>query len=741
MKKLIMLGIMIILLISSASAFSNLTLLRDLVGFYDFEQPSGNLLDSSLQGNDGTVSNETNLVRGVNGIVGNGWQFGGNTSVTLKALQLAQDKNFTYSAWVNITGLMATTGTLVAEANATQGTPMSALQIGVDNRSKAQLRDNAENLIARTLNNLNDSVFHHILYTNNETSLVIYVDNVLVNSTLIPSGVLDVTTLSIGAVNQTNVMNSFLNGTLDRIALYNRSINSSEVDILYNNGNSFDPSLFLTFREKEFNATGILETSKQEYKINLTLTDGLTIQAATLIYNGSLFTGAISLNTAGNNYTISQSIFVPAIPIATGSQVMNFSWNVTVSDESTGIVISKVSNQSEQNVSELVFNLCNRAAGGTATESVLNFTLKDEFNGSIINAATNATTFQATFNIGADSENLLKNFSINNQSVATSEFDFCTNNETNKFFLDMNAFYSAVDFSDSNHFLSKAFVVGNVTSEIDLFLLRDSEAVQFFITVEEDLSPLQNAIVQVAKFFPGEGVFKTVEIDETDSDGKFTVFLELDKEYRFTVIKDGVALAIIERTSICEQAPCELKLSISSAIANIFEGFDNAFADDVLYNLSYNPFLKIVNFEFVDITGLATSFTLEIERSMTNQSAILISNQTVFTSSGSMSFNLTGQPDGDYMVRAYIQRSPNQLIDFLTIVLANLARELGLLGLFMTLIIVIATIFAVAITPKMMVLMVPLALTIPKLMGLSFLSPTTLVITWILGVVAFVIMK
>lgn len=840
MKKLIFLGIVMVLL--SLSFVTSESITSKLLGFYDFEESAGDLLDNSSNGNNGTVFG--GITRGVGGIVGNGWDFNGfNTGVVLPDLSLASNKNFTYSLWANFSNSSASTGVLFGEGNSSSGTPLSVMQVKATNlKVNIQMRDDTSTSgqTDDAAVELNDSLFHHLVYTVNSTSIILYIDNVSVGSKAFPSGSVGVVTTTIGANNQSGAITTFFNGTLDYVAIYNRSLNATEVERLWNQGNGFSPlappnitlndpvdgktttdvnitynatingttelnnaTLFIfnssngifnettiplsgilnesifqinstpegtykwlvfacgndsipkcsfpdggnftitigaDFGGQGFNATA-LETASETYTINITVAGGNSVESGTLIYNGTLFSGASITDLGSDKFSLSKTIFVPTIPIATGSQLMNFTWNVTTTNDVSGVQTFQLSNESEQNVTELVFNLCNKAAGGTATESVLNFTLKDEFNGSIINAATNATTFQATFNIGADSGNLLKNFSINNQSVATSKFDFCTNNETNEFFLDMNAFYTAVDFSDSNHFLSNASIVGNVTSQIDLFLLRDADAVQFFITVENDLTPLEDAIVQVAKFFPGEGVFKTVEIDRTDSAGKFTAFLELDKEYKFTVIKDGVVLGIVEKTSICEEAPCELTIPVSTAGANIFAGFDNAFADNVLFNLSYNPFIRIVNFEFVDTTGLATSFTLEIQRSMSNQSAILISNQTIFTSSGSMSFNLSGQPDGDYMVRAYIQRSPNQLIAFLTIVLGDLAKELGLLGLFMTLIIVIATIFAVAITPKMMVLIVPLALTIPKLMGLSFLSPTTIVIIWILGGVAFVIMK
>lgn len=488
---------------------------------------------------------------------------------------------------------------------------------------------------------------------------------------------------------------------------------------------------------QEFNQT-VIETSLQAFSLNVSVAVGTSVQAASLIYNGTEHTGATKTNTAGDNWTLTKAINIPQIPIGSASQNLSFFWNVTLADETTGDTINLVTSSNNQTVNELVFNVC---GVDNADDPVLNFTLFNEITNTEINGADNATTFQATFNIGAQQSSLNKNFSISNISVAQSRFDFCTSEPTNTFFADMNAFYTAVDFSDSNHFLVGAALDGNNTNEISLFLLPETDAVQFFITVRRTLVPVEGATVQIAKFFVGEGSFQTVEIDQTDASGKISANLELDKEYRFTVIEDGVVTGIFERTSICEQAPCEISLSLESDATDIFDDFDAAFADDVVYNLSYNPLTQIVLFQFVDTTGLATSFTMNVTQQFTNQTNVHIFSQTVFTSSGSMTFNATNLSNGDYRVDVFISRSPNELIDFLLFIINVFTETFGLAGFALAFILILTIIFGIALSPAFLVISVPVALTLVRNMGFIFISGITLTAIYIIAIIVVLLMR
>lgn len=492
---------------------------------------------------------------------------------------------------------------------------------------------------------------------------------------------------------------------------------------------------FVPFEEDAQNFdTPVLETSEQDFIINISTAEGFTVNSATLIYNGTSYGNAEKTDLGGGSFSLKRSITIPQGEEGFTSENRSFFWNITINDIDTGESFFRNSTTKNQTVNELIFRLC----GGDASYPILNFTMYDENLGTKINATANPTTFQAFFEFGIFSTNLNKNYSIDNQTVNTNTFDFCTGSDTNQFFVEMESFYTAENYADNNYFLNNASVDGNNTNEISLYLLNETDSIEFFIDVERDLLPLTSTTVSIAKYFVGEGAYKTIGIKETSSDtGEFTAYLDLDQKYRFTITKDGELLDIITKTASCSQAPCELTLSLESGKANVYEKFSEAYASDVLYNLTFNPNTKIVDFEFIDITGLANSFQMLIYQSdIDAPSSLLIYNKTLFTSSGSMSANLSNYTDGDFRVETYVSRSPYTFIDFLNFTISDITVGLGLLGLFIGFLFILVIIFGLAFSPIMLVFSIPLALTITKMMALVNISTTSLILIYILAAIA-----
>ena len=491
-----------------------------------------------------------------------------------------------------------------------------------------------------------------------------------------------------------------------------------------------------TFEWRPFNITDIgfnaevIETSDQNFTLNITLLDGFTIQSANLIYNGTIFEGVTTTNVGGDDFILSIEIIIPAGVNGFSTENRTFIWNLTIVEISSGVTTSISIDEETQKVNELLFGICSP----TLIVPMLNFTMFNEIDGEEINATANATTFQATFLLGGASDNLLKNFTVNNISVNVNEFDFCTDDEDNIIFIDMVLAYTAEEFANKQYVISGGQLTNN-TNEISLFLLPSNLAIEFFVTVQQDLFPLTDAIVNIQKFFIGEGLFKTVEIVTTDNTGKFVSFLDLNQDYRFTVIKNSEVLIIDDKSSICEGAPCELLISIGAESFNLLSGLD-FYAAGVLYNISYNAVTDIVTFDFIDITGLATSFRMVITKLLFDQPSEIISDQQLFTSSGTMTFNMSGQ-DGDFNVELFISRSPFQFIANFLFSIQNFAGELGFIGILFAFFLIITVIFAFAFKPSMLVLSVPLILITTKFMGILSMGLAAIIAFTILAVVTF----
>lgn len=488
-----------------------------------------------------------------------------------------------------------------------------------------------------------------------------------------------------------------------------------------------------------FNNTGeeynsfVLETSQQIFKINISTSSDWTVNNGRLIYDGTTYENADKEDLGGGDFQLTQTIYIPTGTVGFGSENRSFNWNITFSEIAIGTLFSSTTDENNQTVNELIFRLC----GGTANMSVLNFTMYDEETGNAINAAVNPTTFQTTFSYGSHWNYKSKTYSIDNQSVATNEFDFCTDNSSNFFYTDMEAFYTATGYVNKNYFLNNASLNGSNTNEISLYLLNESNAIEFFISVEEDLSPITSATINIEKYFVGEGIYKTVEIDETSSDsGEFTSYLDLDKDYKFTISKAGSVLGIITKTASCKQAPCELTLSIRSSLADVYNQFNVNFAQNVVYDLSWNPNTKIVTFDFIDTTGLADYFSMKIWQGRYNTSSSLIIDSQLYTSSGTITGNLSNYTSGDFTVNVYVSRSPEIFIDFIKITMKEFVGKFGLLGLFFAFLLALTIIFGLSFNPAILCLSVPLSLTILNLIGILAVSWSGIVIVYVLAAIA-----
>lgn len=471
-----------------------------------------------------------------------------------------------------------------------------------------------------------------------------------------------------------------------------------------------------------------LETSYETFKLNITTASGYTVSNARLVYNNTNYENAVSTSLGSGAYSLSQSINIPAGTTGFGQHNRTFYWNVTVTEETTGTSTHSSSSTYNQTIDELIFGLC----GGTLNIGLVNFTLYDEENSTKIDSATYPTSFQATFNVGAYHNNKVKNYSINNQTVNRNFYDFCTNSTNYTFYTDMEALIGATSYTDKNYFLTNASLT-NDTSDVSIYLLNSSNAIEFFIDVKQDLSPVKEAKVNIQKYFVGEGVYKTVEIDETSSDtGEFTAYLDLDKDYKFIISKNGEVLGTVTKTASCKEAPCELSLGLESASTGLYTQYYDQIAQNILYNLSYNPNTKIVTFEFLDTTGLANYFRMYVWKMNYNSTNLLVIDTSLYTSSGTITGNISNWT-GDFKVEVYVSRSPEKLIDYLEIAVTELAGIFGILGLFFALLIILTIIFGLALNPVILTLSVPLSLTFIKIIGLISISWMPIVIFYALA--------
>ncbi|GAG84223.1 unnamed protein product, partial [marine sediment metagenome] len=251
------------------------------------------------------------------------------------------------------------------------------------------------------------------------------------------------------------------------------------------------------------------------------------------------------------------ALFENIVDIPPGIETNYFYWNITFVNPE-GAVYKNTSSYN-QTISSIIFAICN----SSHNVSALNFTVKHEINETGLNAS-----FKATFYYWQGEGVVKKNYTYQDVSVTNSSFDFCIFPVDSIFNIDADIEYERNNYGSRTYYLRNA-VISNVTNLIDLYLLGSELYVKFFITVKEGVNPFQNAIVTISKYFVGEGVYKAIGTRISDEYGEFVEYLDLDKSYKFSIVKDGTSYGTIEKQATCTEAPCELILQITEAIIDV----------------------------------------------------------------------------------------------------------------------------------------------------------------------------
>ena len=485
------------------------------------------------------------------------------------------------------------------------------------------------------------------------------------------------------------------------------------------NKTSVDFTLFLFEEATNFNAT-TYETSTEIFEVNITYNPDYAI-TADLIYNGTLYSS--SKSQSGDNVLFSADLDIPAIALEENNSLY---WQVQMTANS----ITQYTNTTlyNQTVQPIVLEICEEV-----TETpYINFTSKDEKTLALVNMS-----IDVTFSYWKGTGTTQKNYSYSNSTETESSFAFCVTPVDITLLTDLSMEYSSAGYSDRTYYLNNAPLT-NISSDIILYFLNDSDSVKFFFTLKEDLSPVTDAIVTISKYNTGTGTYDTIGIRQTDDLGKFIEYLELDKEYQYSVAKDGTFLGVIYKTSMCSVAPCEVDLELEKGVTDILAGYHATYATDVAYNLTYDDNTKMVNFIFVDLTGLANYFRLEVNQGAYNQTGINICNVSSYTTAGTITCNLTDY-EGNFFATGYVSRSPELLIDILSSIRSAIADVLGNDGLLFTLVAVVVMAFVGIWNPVVGIILVITTLFFATVMGFLSISITAIVLIAILGF--FVIVK
>jgi hypothetical protein len=467
------------------------------------------------------------------------------------------------------------------------------------------------------------------------------------------------------------------------------------------------------------------ETASEQFQINFSLFPGSNLISVYLNYDGTPYIIS-DITNYGTSIELKKTIDISLNTNYYANQTKQFYWSFVFSN---GGLIRQNTSAKNQTVFPLIINYCN----ATYRMNSLNFTTYDETNP---NPKINAT-FHTAWNFWKGSGSIKKSYAFEDTSGTNSSFKICIHPNQSVIKTDLAMEITSTGYWARTYYLSNATLT-NATQEIPLRMINDTIGVKFFHTVRSGVARVIGANVIISKYDVGLGIWVVVGIRQSDSQGEFVEYLELDKSYTYSITKNGNFLGNIEKTSTCSATPCTVNLDIESAAINLWEGYYDAWASNVVYTLAYDTATKNVTFTFVDTTGLANYFHLTVNKVSANQTGTILCEKSLYATVGTIICGLGGET-GQFVAKGYISRSPETLVATLYGILSAIAETIGKNeGLFFTLLIVVVVGLIGAFNPVVGILLAGLAFIFAGIMGFIMISVTAMILVFILFVILMI---
>ncbi len=607
-----------------------------LTSYYSFDESSGTVLPNALNGSLNGETSSMNDANWVSGLINNALLFNVSdqqVNITDNILAGITDSDLTINVWVNTTD-NSTAGIAVNLGNDSFSVGSSFISISVGStgaRGQAKWSGSANETIL-TGGRISENEWNMITFTRTNNNWSLYVNSTIVATSLNPNGFRPLFDDGETRISGNNLGLATFNGSLDEFMFWNRSLNTTEIIQLYNNGIGLNFLLNVTEVNQTFNAN-TTEGNTETFEANIIVKSGLSVVLATLVYNGTNNIGTSTIQ--GNNTILSVSDVL--IPEVDADINLTFFWAILLSD------LTQV-NLSTQNQTVIALDIDNCTI---FANPILNFTNVDEefqtlLPNSIMEIAVNIFSSDGTTLILNTSGTFVQN------PTAT-----CLNtpltNDTNylmdviiKYTADGQAieYFNIVDFELS---------LDSTAQNITLFDLNLSDSTEFQLTFTgSDFLPEESVLVFVERQFIAENVFKTVELPLTDANGQTVLHLvRNDIIYNLRFIKNGITLGVFENIiAFCEDfsiGDCRLDLS---AISNVsaFEEYNEFIGISYDNPPSFDSSTNLVSFSFSSNDGTTKTVLMSVERRDIFGNQTVCTN-TVVSTSGTLfcniGFNLT----------------------------------------------------------------------------------------------------
>ncbi len=415
--------------------------------------------------------------------------------------------------------------------------------------------------------------------------------------------------------------------------LYNLTVWAN--DTLGNTASLFREWEYKIFINNQSYDLKIPEGALDEFELELTAKDGVSLTQAILNYNNTNYTTSV-LYSSGN-YTITASIYSPIV-----TEDTNFSFNFFLIVDGDTYELG-ASNQT-------VFNLNFGECGGISNDTFINIFLKDEIEKTALVGDIEVGGIIVSKSSGLEVATIYQEFnSTNNASIC-----FSPPSDYDLYYFNSEIKYSADNYASEIYIIQQADM-GEYPKNLSLYDLNSNYSTEFLIKYQDDnLITVEGAVIQILRKYISEGIYETVEAPLTSNIGTTIAHIDLNTNlYKAIVVKDGEVLDIFNNLVF----NCESELS-GICTQNLFGSIDpqNAVSVDVLEDFTavVTEVNNTITTTFSIPSGSSALINVLLEQEDVFGNSYLC-NQTITSSSGSLDCDYN-DTIGDSIVRLKISK-------------------------------------------------------------------------------------
>lgn len=396
-----------------------------------------------------------------------------------------------------------------------------------------------------------------------------------------------------------------------------------------NENSTFISWSYFTFINSQTFSSNTTEGSTESFSINYVANE--TPTSVNFIYNGTITSADID----SSNFPIiivTESIVIPNVDSQTN---FSFFWNIVSSSSNLN------TSSTNQTVNVLSLDNCS-----SFSNVLFNYTMVDESSQAVLNGSSQNVSVEVDISMFDSSKDLsILNFSTQFNGTNPNAICSATNifNGTT-FVMDSTVKYSSSGRAIEYYNIRDQTIDNNsVTQNITLFDIKTSESTDFQITFKNsDFVIVEGALIQVNRQYVSEGVFKTVELPITDSNGQAVVHLvKNDVVYNYIVTKENEVIGLFNNlVAFCDDETIGQCFILLNAIQGVTPAFNPDEGAGISFlPLSFNTTTRDLDFTFTTNDGTVRTVQMSAIK-MDQIGNTSVCDTSITSSSGTLTCNV-----------------------------------------------------------------------------------------------------